>query len=172
MERGSDRPATADTPTQMERERGGVLGAAPGGRRGPGLGWVVAALVLVGLVVWIGFSVLGDGDDSAEPALGATISEIADDPASFYGERVVVSGEIRERIGTSALTIGEAELLVVKARELTDAAEAGDVVQVIGTVRSLSSYAADDPEMGEVRALGLVERPVIDAEQTNVEPNP
>lgn len=174
MARGSDRPATADTPpsTAGGGGDGGPAAAPPARRRGMGWGLAIVGLVLVGLAVWIGFAVLGDDDDSAGPELGATIGEIADDPESFYGERVVVSGQIRERIGTTALTIGEAELLVVVARELTDDADVGDLIQVTGTVQPLSSYAENDPAMGEVQGLGLEDRPVIEAENVNVEPNP
>jgi hypothetical protein len=55
--------------------------------------------------------------------VGATLDDVLDNPAAFYGRSVVVSGEVDEILGPRAFTIedddpvGADELLIVTARE-------------------------------------------------------
>lgn len=139
--------------------------------RAAGLAVWAVALVVLAFAAWVVYEVVAD-DDSSSP-IGMTIDDIVSDPASFYGERVAVTGTIRERFGSNAVTIGRDELLVVGADELTDAAGEGDLLLVVGEVRPLTSAGADDEagaDLDDELFAGLVERPAVFAENVVLEP--
>ena len=87
--------------------------------------------------------------DGFDHGAGATIEEIAEDPARYIGRRVTVSGEIDDLLGPRAFTIGGEgwfdgdELLVVSAgpipaprgRPADAPLREDDLVQVTGPVR-------------------------------------
>jgi hypothetical protein len=125
-------------------------GRSKGGGSGFVWGWISGAIILVVLVV-VAFLLwqLFNEERSAGPETAATISDIVDDPQTYYGNTVTVSGEIGELIGPRAFTIGTQEelgggtLLVVGAQALPQIIEEGDaneitaqdVAQVTGSVR-------------------------------------
>ncbi len=117
---------------------------------GGGAAWagVVGGIILLLLLALILIPLFAD-DDSAGPELGATVSDITDNPAEYLGETVTVSGEVDRALGTRAFTIGGQEfyggdtLLVVSANPLPttagrpadDALLTNDIIQVTGPVR-------------------------------------
>lgn len=154
-------------------------------------GTLIAVLVLLiaGLLLWALSATFADDDDSAGPDVGVTLTEVAEDPSEFYGERVVVSGQIERvhaeddvitRSSTAAgFTLGRdaeiavvgsdiAELAAIAANE--ELAE-GDVVQVSGTVREFNL-----PEIEEDLGVDFDddlfgrERAAIVADQVNLVP--
>lgn len=138
-------------------------------RSGRRVGWTAAAIAagLVALAaVWLGIAILAE-DDPGRPEVGTQIDEITDDPAAFYGERVVVTGPVRERIGGGALTIGEDELLVVNADLSGEVGTAG-LIEVTGVVRPLSSFEDGDPLLPDIESLGLEGRPILVAEDAEL----
>ncbi len=122
------------------RRRSGGGGAAWAGVLGGIILLLLLALILIPLF---------NADESAGPELGATVSDITDNPAEYLGETVMVSGEVDQMIGTRAFTIGGQEflggdtLLAVSARPLptvgdrptNEAVLTNDIVQVTGPVR-------------------------------------
>lgn len=110
--------------------------------------WVVGGIIALLLLALI-LIPLFNADDSAGPEVGATVSDITDNPEEYLGETVTVSGEVDDAIGPRAFTIGGQEfyggdtLLVVSANPLPTIADrpadeavlTDDVVQVTGPVR-------------------------------------
>ena len=129
-----------------------------GRRRGIVAAAVFAIVALVGGALVI--RAIG-AERAARPAAGATVREIADDPARYYGQRVTVSGAVDTLIGPRAFTIGGRrflggqDLLIVGRDPLPTVAERpgtpgpapADVVQVTGTVRQFG-LAAFERELG------------------------
>ena len=133
----------------------------------------IVGLAVLGVGAWIVTFTLSDPESTGR--LGARISAIASDPEQFYGERVAVTGNVGERFGSNALTIGADQLLVVRAGELPSDVAAGDLVLVLGEVRRLTSAEASDEfgaALGAELLRGLEERPAIFADDIVVETAP
>ena len=132
---------------------------------------LLLALVIVAFGAWLFVEV---ADDEAEGVdFGVSTADILADPDEHYGEVVVVSGQIRERLGAAAFTIGAGELRVVAADELPGEAGEGDVVQVVGEVRPLAASDADEQagaDLDDELFGGLQELPAIYAEGVVLEP--
>ncbi len=91
-------------------------------------------------------------------AYGATIDEIAEDPAAFYGRTVSVDGEVGEMLGPRSFTLEDSDILfdeaipIVASRPLLDTAGRpidpttfdGRFVQVVGTVHQFNARAFED----------------------------
>lgn len=81
---------------------------------------------------------------AGEPPVKVSVSDIADDPGEFYGDRVVVTSEINRVIGARAFTIGgeiagipPPEMLVVNAGGALPDLDEDQPVRVMGVVRQL-----------------------------------
>jgi hypothetical protein len=91
-------------------------------------------------------------------AYGATLDEIAENPAAFYGRTVTVDGEVGDMLGPRSFTLEDSDLLfdeeipVVASQPLVDTAgrpidpEVLDdrFVQVVGTVHQFNALAFED----------------------------
>ncbi len=148
---------TRDDARVVTEERPGVTGPyderpvvrRPRQPQGGGNSWLWAILgiigaIIIGLILWSLFA-----DDDEIPDTGASIEEITDNPARYYGDVVTVGGEVENIVGRRAFTIGGDdfiggdELLVVSASGLPAVANrAGapelaedDLVTVTGPVR-------------------------------------
>lgn len=90
-------------------------------------------------------------DDEPVDGIDDDTEEVFDDPTSFVGQTVTVSGEVSEIIDESAFEIagedlGGEGLLVVQADASVDL-EADTVVRVTGTVRE-SDFQALETDLG------------------------
>lgn len=151
------RTVEGTTSTRHERfERDGPAGVEDGGReprRSGGGAWLAAMVAIVAIAAVVGWVIVAwEDDDPAGADIGATASEIVDDPSDWYGRFVAVSGEVDdigpafargirdiERGGpTRAFSIGaggERLLIVDINRAGPLPVDEGERVQVTGTVR-------------------------------------
>ncbi len=187
------RPGTEPAPPPYAARDGappptGADGDRSGG--GPLIG--LLALLVVALLVWALWATFWQEEDSAGPDVGVTLSDVADDPEEYYGQRVVVSGQIDDVLeeddavgsddtGAAGFVLGdEAELLVIGANLPALAAiganeeiAEGDVVQVTGTVQAFDE-AEFESELGADLEAGVFEdfddRPAIRATAVSLVP--
>lgn len=122
-----------------------------GSNRGSLVGGIIALLVIIGvalLILWI----LDNRREEGEGILGGsqpqTVSELTANPSSFYGEDVIVSGEVSEILNPFAFVItdpvvrnGQTQLLVIAPAPpasaegaVDETLSAQDVVQVAGVL--------------------------------------
>lgn len=119
------------------------------------LGWVFGGLLMVALVM-LGVSLVGTRDDGA-----TRTTQVAENPANFYGQSVNLTGEVDDIYGVQAFSLDGTgivndKVLVISRNALIPVGGAGDDylydtgdrVQVQGTVRS---FQIDDIE----RDLGI-----------------
>ena len=167
-------------------------GSDPGGRSGNGGMMALLGLLIVGLLAWALWATFWQSEESAGPDVGVTLSDLADDPEEFYGQRVVVSGQIDDVLqednavdvadtGTAGFVLGdEAEVLVVGSNlpELTAIQEnesiaEGDIVQVTGVVQAFDQAEFEDA-LGAPLEGGTFgefdDRPAIQAMAVNLVP--
>lgn len=126
---------------------------APGGAQGAtmpiAIGAIVLLLVVAGVLAFLLWQ--DDEEDVFAPQQETTVGAISQDPQSFIGERVTVSGEVSEVITPFSWVlggeqfVGGAELLVIgppPAVGVTDVEEQEvypqDIVQVSGEVREFN----------------------------------
>jgi hypothetical protein len=115
------------------------------------VGGIIALLVIIGavlLVLWILDERREEGQGIINGGQPQTVSEVLANPAAFYGENIIVSGEVHQIVNPLAFVItdpiwaeGEAELLVIApappaAAEgaIDETLYAEDVVQVTGVL--------------------------------------
>jgi len=151
-----DRPAVEGAPVR-HGERTAPDGPAAVDR---GVGTAALWFLTLGVVVAIALALWAwADDDTAGPETGVTLNEIVDEPGSYYGQTVTVSGEIGEMTPLqdefgdvaggpegsegAAFTLGGdslgEQLLVVNADGATSRLSEDGVVQVTGTVRRFNA---------------------------------
>lgn len=149
--------------------------AAGGRRSGGGPLLALLALLVVALLAWALWATFWQDGDSAGPDVGVTLSDIAEDPEEYYGQRVVVSGQIDDVLeeddavgtddtGAAGFVLGDdSELLVIGANlpalaaiDANDEIAEGDVVQVTGTVQAFDE-AEFESELGADLEEGVFE---------------
>ena len=93
------------------RNPGPAATPPPSGRRDwAGLAIVtLAALVLILGAFWV-IDLVGDDDDLVR--VGITLDEIASDPETYDGQRVVVSGVVQDQPSDQFIVLGDHEVLV------------------------------------------------------------
>lgn len=147
-----------------------------GGAVGDGgwLGWVFGGLLMVALVM-LGVSIVGNRDDGANRT-----TQVAENPANFYGQSVNLTGEVDDIYGVQAFSLDGTgivndKVLVISRNALIPVGGAGDDylyntgdrVQVQGTVRS---FQIDDIErdlsidLVDSMFMGWEGKPVVIAE--------
>jgi hypothetical protein len=162
--------------------------------RGSGNGpllWVLG-LLIVGLLAWALWATFWQNEDSPGPDVGVTLSDLADQPEEYYGQRVVVSGQIEDVLdedgavdagdtGGAGFVLGDdAGFLVVGSNipELATIGEneqiaEGDVVQVTGVVQAFDRAGFQD-EAGVELEEGVFDdfddRPAIQAMAVSLVP--
>lgn len=179
--------ATPDVPLDgvgTPEDRGGGSGNGP-------LLWVLG-LLIVGLLAWALWATFWQNEDSPGPDVGVTLSDLADEPEEYYGQRVVVSGQVEDVLdadgavdagdtGGAGFVLGDdAGLLVVGSNipELATIGEneqiaEGDVVQVTGAVQAFDRAEFQD-ETGVELEEGIFDdfdgRPAIRATAVSLVP--
>ena len=161
------RPETEPAPPHPSAAPNGAVPVADrdgGSRNGPLLGLLV--LVILALLAWALWATFWQDDDSAGPDVGVTLSDIAGDPEEYYGQQVVVSGQIDDVLdrddsvdaddsGGAGFVLGDDDEVLVVGSNLPslaaiaaneDIAE-GDVVQVTGMVQAFDE-AEFESELG------------------------
>ncbi len=148
------------TPPTVQGSRGGGFGV---------LAVVLAAIVLA-LVGWIIYEAVTEDSESLE--IGATVSEIAEDPNKFVGESVAVSAEVTDVRGPSAVAIGDEELLILGDGIPAKVSE-GDVLQALGTVRIVNQETAEEDfglDLGDDVLDDFDGKPAVAANEINLDP--
>ncbi len=181
-------PRSAATPSGWG-SAGGANPPPERARRQNGIAIAVLVLVISGLLLWALWATFADEGGSAGPDVGVTLTEVVKDPSEFYGDRVVVSGQIERvhaeddvitrsntaagfRLGTDAtITVVGANIAELAAIAANEELAEGDVVQVSGTVREFDLPAIEE-DLGVDFDDDLFgrERAVIVADAVNLVP--
>lgn len=118
------------------------------------------AIVLVGWGVWEAF------DQSPDAAVGVTVGKVVDEPESYEGQFVTLSGEIEDVITPSSFTLSGSgwqagDLLVVDAGAGLDDLDENDLVQVGGDLHLFDERFASERELSGAPFEAWKGKPVL-----------
>jgi hypothetical protein len=118
--------------------------------------WLLLGVLAIGLLVWLLWAAMNDGDGAAPGAAGGatgqaanvTLNEYTSNPGRYYGRPITVSGEVTDVESLNAFELG-GEVLVISQQPLRDqqgnpidpSAAQPDRVQVTGTAREFDLVA-------------------------------